>query len=54
MNEVSIHVSYIFGNKQNFKHRYIREDITENRGTWIQERPAVDPNRPHRGKTNSQ
>ena len=31
-----------------------REDITEDRGTWIQERPAVDPNRPERGKTNSQ
>ena len=42
MNEVSIHVSYIFGNKQN-SDRYIREDITEDRGAWIQERPVVRP-----------
>ena len=48
MNEVSIHVPYIFGNKQKFKIRYIREDITEDRGAWIQERPAVGPNRPER------
>ena len=48
MNEVSIHVSYIFGNKQNLIYRYIREDITEDRGTWIQERPTVGPNRPER------
>ena len=27
-----------------------KEDITEDRGTWIQERPAVGPNRPERGK----
>ena len=25
----------------------------EDRGTWIQERPAVGPNRPERGKANS-
>ena len=48
MNEVSIHVSYIFGNKQNSTYRYIREDITEDRGTWIKERPVVGPNRPER------
>ena len=49
MNEVSIRVSYIFGNKQNSnKNRYIREDITKDRGAWIQERPAVGPNRPER------
>ena len=51
MNEVSIHVSYIFGNKQNLK-KQIREiqkgDITEDRGTWYQERPAVGPNRTER------
>ena len=45
MNEVSIHVSYIFGNKQNSKNRYIRKDITEDRGALIQERPSVGPNR---------
>ena len=50
MNEVSIHVSYIFGNKQNLS---LREDITEDRGTWIQERPIVGPNRPER-QTNAQ
>ena len=49
MNEVSIHVPYIFGNKQNSK-QIQKEDITEDRGTWIQERPAVGPNRPDRGK----
>ena len=27
-----------------------KEDITEDRGTWCQERPAVGPNRPERGK----
>ena len=27
-----------------------KEDITEDRGMWIQERPAVGPNRPERGK----
>ena len=27
-----------------------KEDITEDRGTWIQERPAVGPKRPERGK----
>ena len=48
MNEVSIHVSYIFGNKQNSKNRYIRKDITEDRGAWIQERPVVGSNRPER------
>ena len=53
MNEVSICASYIFGNKQNFKSRYIREDITEGRGAWIQERPVVGPNRPER-QTNAQ
>ena len=48
MNEVSIHVSYILVNKQNSKNRYIREDITVDRGTWIQERLMVGPDRPER------
>ena len=48
MNEVSIRVSYIFGNKQNSKNRYIREDTIEDRGAWIQERPMVGANRPER------
>ena len=30
-----------------------KEDITEDRGTWYQERSAVGPNRPERGKANS-
>ena len=37
---------YIFGNKQSCS--FIREDITEDRGTWIQERPTVGPIRPER------
>ena len=27
-----------------------KEDITEDRGTWYQERPVVGPNRPEKGK----
>ena len=50
MNEVGIRVPYIFGNKQNSKKEIQKEDITEDRGTWIQERPEVGPNRPERGK----
>ena len=30
-----------------------KEDITEDRGTWIQEWPAIGPNRPEGGKANS-
>ena len=30
-----------------------KEDITEDRGAWYQERPAVGPNRPERGKANA-
>ena len=45
MNEINIHVSYIFGNNQNLS---LEEDITEDRGTWMQERPTVGPNRPER------
>ena len=30
-----------------------KEGTTEGRGTWIQERPAVGPNRPERGKASS-
>ena len=59
MNDVSFHVPYIFGNKQNSKTERQRfrgrtEGTTEDRETWYQERPAVGPNRPERGKTNSQ
>ena len=43
MNEVSIHVPYIYGNKQNSKTQIQKGDITEDRGTWIQERPVVGP-----------
>ena len=51
MNEVSIHVSYIFGNKQNFKSDALeiqKGNKTEDRGAWIQERPAVGHNRQER------
>ena len=30
-----------------------KEDITEDRGTWYQERQVVGPNLPERGKANS-
>ena len=30
------------------------EGTTEDREAWYQERPALGPNRPERGKTNSQ
>ena len=42
MNEISIHVSDIFGNKQNSIYRE-KENISEDRGTWIQERPNSRP-----------
>ena len=49
MNEVSIPCFlYIWQQTKLKKNRYIREDITEDRGAWIQERPAVGPNRPER------
>ena len=56
MNDVSFHVPYIFGNKQNSKHEKIRgrtEGTTEDREVWYQERPVLGPNRSERGKTNS-
>ena len=56
MNEVSICVPYIFGNKQNSiseGKQIQKEDITEDRGTWYQEMQVVGPNRPERGKANS-
>ena len=47
MNDVSIHVPYIFGNKQNYIEREERKQLQkEDRGTWYQERPAVGPDRP--------
>ena len=49
MNDVSIHVPYIFGNKQNSKKREDRKQLQkEDRGTWYQERPTVGPDRPER------
>ena len=49
MNDVSIHVPYIFGSKQNSLIREERKQIQkEGRGTWYQERPMVGPNRPER------
>ena len=54
MNDVSIHVPYIFGNKQNSSELEEGKQLQkENRGTWYQERPVVGPNRPGRGKANS-
>ena len=57
MNDVRLHVPYIFGNKQNSKSerkQIQKEGTTEDREAWYQERPMVGPNRPERGKTNSQ
>ena len=51
MNDVSFHVPYIFGNKQNSKIQRIRgrtEGTTEDREAWYQERPTVGPDRPER------
>ena len=49
MNEISICVPYIFGNKQNSRSEREGKQIQkEDRGTWYQERPAVGPNRPER------
>ena len=55
MNDVSLHVPYIFGNKQNSKrqHREDTEGTTVSREVWYQERPAVGPDRQERGKANS-
>ena len=50
MNEVSICVPYIIGNKENSKTEIQKEVRTEDRGAWYQERPVVGPNRPERGK----
>ena len=42
---------YLATNKiQNQRKQIQKEGTTEDRGTWIQERPAVGPNRPERGK----
>ena len=57
MNDVSFHVPYIFGNKQNSLDRQRRREKTVTEGrqrTWYQERPMLGPNRPERGKANSQ
>ena len=51
MNDVSFHVPYIFGNKQNSKTLRVRgrtEGTTKDREVWYQERPTVGPDRPER------
>ena len=52
MNDVRLHVPYIFGNKQNSKkQRRIRgrtEGTTKDREVWYQERPAVGQDKPER------
>ena len=51
MNDVSFHVPYIFGNKQNSKTQRVRgrtEGTTKDREVWYQERPMVGPDRPER------
>ena len=55
MNDVSIHVPYIFGNKQNSKNITQRETDTEGtteeqRKLGYQERPTQGPDKPERGK----
>ena len=54
MNDVSFHVPYIFGNKQNSLDREERKQLQkEDREVWYQERPVLGPNRPEKGKTNT-
>ena len=56
MNDVRLHVPYIFGNQQNLESQRIRgrtEGTTEDREVWYQERPVVGQDRPERGKANS-
>ena len=52
MNEVSIHVSYIFGNKQNSKKNQIHWGRHNRRQRSLDPREAnaVGPNRPERQK----
>ena len=40
--------------KKTETHRGRTEGTTEDRKVWYQERPVVGPNRPERGKANSQ
>ena len=56
MNDVTFHVPYVFGNKQNSKterQRVDTEGTTESREAWYKERPTVGPDRPERGIANS-
>ena len=39
---------YLATNKIQIQRQIQKEGITEDRGTWIQGRPAVGPNRPER------
>ena len=52
MNDVRLHVPYIFGNKQNSKSERERrgrtKGTTESREVWYQKRPTVGPDRPER------
>ena len=50
MIEVSILFPIYLATNKIQKREIQKEDITEDRGTWIQERPVVGPNRPERGK----
>ena len=61
MNDVRLHVPYIFGNKQNSKHteresdgREIQKKAQLKTEKFGQERPTVGQDRQKRGKTNSQ
>ena len=45
---------YLATNKISKKKQIQKEDITEDRGTWNPREAMVGPNRPERGKTNSQ
>ena len=48
MNDVSFHVPYIFGNKQNSNMQIQKEGTTEDREVWYQERPTVGPDKRER------
>ena len=49
MNDVRLHVPYIFGNKQNKKQKRRRDSTDTEEGT-TEERPAVGQDKQERGK----
>ena len=50
MNDVRLHVPYIFGNKQNSKRREQKDTKTDTEGKQKEERPTVGQEKQERGK----